>query len=105
MPFSSCHVPLSFINPAVAISISAVSNLAVGVSTKDLWIFLVGPMLGGALASLLFRMTHPEAVDDFGEMINRLLGGKQEKFMDASVELRERTMTTNPMGTHVKQEI
>ena len=43
-------------NPAVAVGITFMGLSAVG----NLWIFLVGNLIGGALAALVFRVTNPD---------------------------------------------
>ena len=43
-------------NPAVAIGLTLMGLSTVG----HLWIFLVGNLAGGALAALVFRLTHPD---------------------------------------------
>ena len=48
-------------NPAVGTSLTAVSALAGGGSWQYLWLYLVGPLLGGAAAGVVFREQHPDA--------------------------------------------
>ena len=43
-------------NPAVAIGITLMGLSPVG----NLWIFLLGNLAGGALASVVFRVTNPD---------------------------------------------
>ena len=42
-------------NPAVAVGLALMGLLA----AKHLWIFMVANLVGGALAALVFRLTHP----------------------------------------------
>jgi aquaporin Z len=104
------------LNPAVAIAITGVSSLTRdGVDTGRLWIYLVAPMLGGCLAALLFRMTHPEETDDIGEVRMQCVlhpshcfssSARSERALSASVlnnpggvELQE--TTTNTLSSEV----
>jgi aquaporin Z len=62
------------LNPAVAISITGVSSLTsqnafgTDLDTAELYVYFLAPMLGGCLAALLFRMTHPDDTDDIEDV-------------------------------------
>jgi len=49
-------------NPAVGIGPTLV-HLTGGGSISDLWLYIVGPLAGGALAALVFRVQHAGVVD------------------------------------------
>jgi aquaporin Z len=44
-------------NPAVAIGAAIIDG-----GFSNLWIYLVGPLLGGALAGVFFKMQHPDEI-------------------------------------------
>jgi aquaporin Z len=46
-------------NPAVGVGPIAVSALLGGGSVGDLWLYLVGPFIGGALAAAVYRLQQP----------------------------------------------
>ncbi|MEO8664062.1 MAG: aquaporin [Ignavibacteria bacterium] len=47
-------------NPAVAIGPILVDTINGGSSMKNILIYLIGPFLGGAVASIVFKFTNPE---------------------------------------------
>lgn len=48
-------------NPAVAVGLTVVSVLLGGGAFGHLWHYLLGPLAGGALAALVFRLQHADA--------------------------------------------
>jgi aquaporin Z len=46
-------------NPAVGIGPIAISTLLGGGSVANLWLYLVGPFIGGVVAALLYRVQQP----------------------------------------------
>jgi aquaporin Z len=46
-------------NPAVGIGPIVVSALAGGDASANLWLYLVGPLIGGALAAAVYRVQQP----------------------------------------------
>jgi glycerol uptake facilitator-like aquaporin len=36
-----------------------IALIVMGVPAQDLWLYLVGPLAGGAMAALLFKMQNP----------------------------------------------
>ena len=47
-------------NPAVGIGLVVNNALHAGGTLAPLWLYLVGPLAGGALAAAVFRIQHPE---------------------------------------------
>ena len=45
-------------NPAVGIGPIVVNTLVGAGSPGDLWLYLVGPLVGGALAAFVFQLQH-----------------------------------------------
>jgi aquaporin Z len=54
--FSGGPISGGAFNPAVGTGAILVNAIAGGGSLADLWIYLVGPLLGGALAAGLFKL-------------------------------------------------
>jgi len=50
------------INPAVAFGPSLFDAMQGGSSLASVWIYLVGPLVGGALAAILFKVFNPDEV-------------------------------------------
>jgi aquaporin Z len=50
-------------NPAVGIGPIVISSVMGGGGYQDLWLYLLGPLLGGALAAMVFKLQHPGAGD------------------------------------------
>src|SRR5690349_17079612 len=48
------------LNPAVAIGLIAMDAIKGGSSAANVWIYIVGPLAGGALAAGLFKVMDPE---------------------------------------------
>lgn len=57
---ASADISGGAINPAVGAGLGLVDGLMGGASMKHLWIYLVGPTLGGALASAVYTLQHKE---------------------------------------------
>ena len=47
-------------NPAVGIGPSVINCMFAAGTCKYLWLYIVGPFLGAALAAFWFKMSHPE---------------------------------------------
>ena len=47
-------------NPAVAIGLVAMDAIQGGNSLSNIWIYIVGPLAGGALAAFIFKMMNPD---------------------------------------------
>jgi len=47
-------------NPAVGIGPTLTNAIFAGGTMQYLWLYLVGPFLGGAIAGIWFKMSHPE---------------------------------------------
>jgi aquaporin Z len=47
-------------NPAVAIGLIAMDAIKGGSSLGNIWIYIVGPLAGGAFAALVFKVMNPE---------------------------------------------
>jgi aquaporin Z len=47
-------------NPAVGIGPTLVSSMLGGGSCEYLWIYLAGPLAGGALAAVVYKITNPK---------------------------------------------
>lgn len=50
-------------NPAVGIGPILVDTLSGGSSVNNILIYIIGPFLGGAVASIVFKMTNPDEFD------------------------------------------
>lgn len=62
--FSGGPVSGGAFNPAVAIGPIIVDSISGGTSYSNILVYIIGPFLGGALASIVFRMTNPEEYKD-----------------------------------------
>lgn len=50
-------------NPAVGIGPMVIDSVMGGGGFGNLWLYLVGPLAGGVLAALVFKLQHPGATD------------------------------------------
>ena len=46
-------------NPAVGVGSILVNAIAGGGSLTHIWLYLVGPLAGGAVAAVVFKLQHP----------------------------------------------
>ncbi len=57
--FSGGGISGGAFNPAVGIGPIVMNAIAGGGSFSDLWLYLVGPLLGGAVAAMVFKIQNP----------------------------------------------
>jgi aquaporin Z len=57
--FSGGAISGGAFNPAVGIGPIVMNAVAGGGSFGDIWLYLVGPLLGGVVAAMVFKMQHP----------------------------------------------
>jgi len=57
---ASANISGGALNPAVGAGLGLVDGIMGGAPMKHLWIYLVGPFLGGALASAVYTLQNPE---------------------------------------------
>jgi len=57
--FSGGAISGGAFNPAVGIGPIVMNAIAGGGSFADVWLYLVGPLLGGVVAAAVFKMQHP----------------------------------------------
>ena len=57
--FSGGAISGGAFNPAVGIGPIVMNAIAGGGSFGDVWLYLVGPLLGGGAAAVVFKMQHP----------------------------------------------